>query len=395
MPTSLFSRLLLGLALLFFAYLSLSVVAMLTQLADAADRLYLGAGQWVFGCLLAVVGALVAWPTVQLLRLPRALRYPDSDDPDALARYHQRLRDCLQRNPLLAGQPLDDEAALAQALAQLKQHADKEVRHVAASVLASTALLQNGRLDGLIVLASQIRLVWRVARIYGLRPSPGQISYLYTQVGACMLIANSLDELDFAELSAPIVQAATPSALASIPGLGGLGHLLVNSLASGSANAFLTLRTGLAAQAFCAPLHAPQRSAVRQSATHQAVAMLGQITRDCGTQITQAVHEKIKASLQETTQAAVDSVKSAAQGLGQTTRSVAQSTGQRLSQAGQQVRQAGLAAADTTLDAADALKRGTQATVQAGRNQWQSALQSIKGPPPPAPVEPPTDTTPQ
>ncbi len=363
MPSTVFSRLLLGLALLFFAYLGLSVVSMLSQLADAADRLHLGAGQWVFWCLLALVTGLVAWPTLQLLRLPQALRYPDSDGPQVL-----RLQASLQRNPLLAGLPLADDEALAQALARLKQLADEEVRSVSASVLASTALLQNGRLDGLIVLASQVRLVWRVARIYGLRPSLGQISYLYTQVGACMLIASSLDDMDFAELSAPIVQAATPSALASIPGLGGLGHLLINSLASGSANAFLTLRVGLVAQAYCAPLHAPDRSAVRQGATRQAVAMLGQITRDCGTQITQAVHNRIKESLQQTAQATVDSVKSAAQGLGQATRSAAQ-----------QVRQAGLAAADSTLDAADALRRGT-------RNQWQSAVQAIKGP-----EQPPAD----
>lgn len=386
MPSSPLARLLLGIALLFLAYLGLSVVAMLTQLADAADRLYLGAGQWVFWCLLALIAGLVAWPTVQLLRLPSALRHPDSNDPEALARYHQRLRECLQRNPRLEGLPLNDDAALAPALARLKQLADEEVRKVAASVLASTALLQNGRLDGLIVLASQVRLVWRVARIYGLRPSLGQISYLYSQVGACMLIASSLEDMDFAELSAPLVQAATPSALASLPGLGGLGQLLVNSLASGSANAFLTLRVGLVAQAFCAPLHAPDRAAVRQGATRQAVAMLGQITRDCGTQITQAVHHRIKESLQQTSQAAVDGVKSAAQGLGQATRSAAQSTGQRFSQATQQVRQAGLAAADTTLDAADALRRGSQATVRVGRNQWQSAVQAIKGSEqPPAP----------
>lgn len=86
-PSTPFARLLLGLFLLFLAYLGLSVLAMLTQLADAADRLSLGAGQWVFWCLLALVAALVAWPTLQLLRLPAALRYPDSDDPQALARY--------------------------------------------------------------------------------------------------------------------------------------------------------------------------------------------------------------------------------------------------------------------------------------------------------------------
>jgi len=47
------------------------------------------------------------------------------------------------------------------ALTVLRDAAETETRRSAASVLASTALLQNGRLDGLVVLVSQVQLVWR------------------------------------------------------------------------------------------------------------------------------------------------------------------------------------------------------------------------------------------
>lgn len=313
-------------------------VSMVSQLADAADRLHAGAGQAVFWSLLLLLLATVVAPTIWLLRLPPALRPPATTDAASLTAYQERLRMHLARNPRLAGHVLDSEAAINQALQQLRTAAEAETKRTAGSVLVSTALLQNGRLDGLVVLVSQIQLVWRIARIYGLRPSLQQMSYLYSNVGACVLIASSLEEVDFAELSAPIVQSATPAAMGSIPGLGGVGNLLTNSLASGSANAFLTLRVGLVADAYCAPQHSPDRSSIRQNATHRAAVLLGSIVKDCGTQITQAVYGRIKHSVVSTAQAAADSVKQAGRSVTDATQSAYQATAQSLNAAASQVR---------------------------------------------------------
>jgi low affinity Fe/Cu permease len=313
-------------------------IAMVSQLADAADRLHAGTGQAVFWVLMGLLIATVVVPTVWLLRLPAALRYPQATDIAAIAAYQQRLRAHLARNPHVRGMPLGSEQEVHLALTHLREKAESETRRTAASVLASTALLQNGRLDGLVVLVSQIQLVWRIARIYGLRPSFKQMSYLYGNVSACVLIASGLDEVDFAELSAPIVQSATPAAVGSIPGLGGVGHLLTNSLASGAANAFLTLRVGLIADAYCAPQLAPERQAIKQGATRRAAQLLGVIVKDCGTQITQAIYGRIKHGVVSTAQAAADSVKQAGRSVSGATQSAYQATTHSLSQAAAQVR---------------------------------------------------------
>ena len=103
-----------------------------------------------------------------------------------------------------------------------------------------------------------------------------------------------------------------PTALGSIPGLGTMGNLLTNSLASGAANAFLTLRVGLIADAYCAPEHTPQRAQIRQSSTRRAAQLLGAIVKESGSQVTQAVYGRIKQGVLSTAQAAADSVKNAA-----------------------------------------------------------------------------------
>lgn len=364
MPTAL-RRLALALALVFIAYAGLSLVATVSQLADAADRVHMGLGQWVFWSLLTGLSALVLWPVALVARMPRPLQAPPADSGAAAQQaYQDRLRAHLGRNPLLAGQPLETEADLAAALQLLADAAEAEVRRTAGVVFAGTALLQNGRLDGLVLLAQQLRLVWRVARIYRLRPSLRQMAYLYGNVGACVLLASSVEELDFSELTAPIAQAATPSVLASVPGLGSVGQVLVGSLANGAANAFLTLRVGLIAQAYCAPLHAPDAAAVRGSASLRAAQLLGQIVKDCGSQVSQAVWDRVRHSVVRTAQGAVDGAKSAGQAVGQgarkATRAAVQGTGELFSQAGDQVRKAGRNTAQATQQAALSLQQGTQ-----------------------------------
>ena len=375
-------RILMALLLAFVAYMAVFTAAMVSQLADAADRVHAGAGQWTFWGLLAVLAVAVAVPTTLLLRLPPALQPPAGDDAATQADYQARLRQHLARSPHLAGQPLQADSDVAQALQQLQALAEAETRRTAASVLASTALLQNGKLDGLIVLASQVRLVWRVARIYGLRPSLRQLGYLYGNVGACMLLASSLDDMDFAELAAPLVQATTPAALASVPGLGAMGSLLTNSLASGAANAFLTLRVGLMAQAYCAPQQRPERAAVRHSATVRAASQLGQLVREAGSQVSQAVYGRMRDAVASTAQSTVDSVRHTGQSMVDATkgaaRSAASTSGAWMDHATDKLQQATLQVADHTARAADAVQHGTQQATQHTRDKLHAAIVALK-----------------
>ena len=67
------------------------------------------------------------------------------------------------------------------------------------------------------------------------------------------------------------------SAATSIPGFQTASTLLVNSVLTGSANAFLTLRVGMIARRYCSSLVVEDRRALRRSASAQAAVLLGSI----------------------------------------------------------------------------------------------------------------------
>mgnify|MGYP001488412168 CR=1 FL=1 len=270
-------------------YAGASLAATFTLLADAADRLYPGAGQPVFWALALLALALALYPVWLLLRLPRAMTPPPDPTEAERRAYEDWLRRHLGAHPDPEAQALAREGDVAGALAVLGRRADALVRQTAGQVFVSTALLQNGRLDGLVMLGAQLRLVWQVAALYRLRPTPGQLWYLYSNVAGTMLLATNLEDIDFAGIASPIVHSVAPSVVSAVPGLQAAGGLLVNSMANGCANAFLTLRVGLIAKAYCAPLADPQAPAVRQSATVAALGMLSAIVGEHGTRLSQAV----------------------------------------------------------------------------------------------------------
>src|SRR5205085_1944853 len=123
--------------------------------------------------------------------------------------------------------PLDTPAEMEAALARLSSEADTVVRRTASTVFLSTALMQNGRLDGMVVLFTQIQMVNRIARIYVQRPPPQELLRLYANVATTTLVASSLESLDIGEMVAPLATAIVPALKSAIPGLSGISALLV------------------------------------------------------------------------------------------------------------------------------------------------------------------------
>jgi hypothetical protein len=121
----------------------------------------------------------------------------------------------------------------------------------------------------------QLDLVWKIAAIYHQSPSPRQMGYLYANVGATAFLASEIEEIDFAEMVQPLVY----SSLSGIPGAIAFSSILVNSLSTGAANAFLTLRVGAVARLYCEATTSPVRGAVRRSAIASAAKHLGRILR--------------------------------------------------------------------------------------------------------------------
>ena len=142
--------------------------------------------------------------------------------------------------------------------------------------------MQNGRLDGLIVLFTQIQMVGRIARIYVQRPSPRELARLYANVAGTAFIASGLESLDLGEMVAPLAVSVVPALKGGIPGLSGISALLVKCVSNGAANAFLTLRVGEVARRYCELTSKCSPELIRKSATAAAVQHLGRIVRENG-----------------------------------------------------------------------------------------------------------------
>lgn len=303
------TRILTALSALLLLYLGVVMAASVVQLADAADRIYLGLGQPVFWVLLTIFVLLLVTPIVLYFRLPKPLIPPAANSGPDHDEFLTELRHRMQRNPRLQGMPLNTNEDIPAAVATLSQEADKVIRDTANMVFVGTAVMQNGRLDGLIVLATEFRMVWRIASIYHQRPSPREMLYLYSNVGAAALLADSIQEIQFSELATPLVASIFPSLKGAIPGLQGIAALLVNSIAHGSANAFLTLRVGIVARKYCESLTTPSRQLIRQSATVSALALVGQIARENGARIVQESWTVVRDAVGGTVDSTVQGVK--------------------------------------------------------------------------------------
>ena len=107
----------------------------------------------------------------------------------------------------------------------LDRQADSMVSDAASTVFLSTAVSQSGRLDGLVVLVAQCRLVWQVAHVYQQRPSPRQFVHLYANVATTAFVAGEIEDIDLEGLLATILG----SGVAAFPGV----QLLANSVVSG------------------------------------------------------------------------------------------------------------------------------------------------------------------
>jgi hypothetical protein len=272
------------------------IVGGVTSLISLADRIHPVAGSVVFWTIVLAAGFSVLYCVIAYAKLPGALTPPEETSGPKHEAYLQALRARLAGNPRTRGLPLVTLAEIEAAVGQLSNEADKVVRRTASTVFLSTALMQNGRLDGLVVLFTQIQMVNRVARVYVQRPSPRELIRLYANVAGTALIAGGLESLDLGEMIAPLATSVVPAIKGGIPGLSGISALLVRCISNGAANAFLTLRVGEVARRYCALTSRCSPDAIRKSATAAAVNHLGRIVRENGALVVRKIWEAARDS---------------------------------------------------------------------------------------------------
>src|SRR6478735_8673218 len=311
-----------GLRKIILVLLALGVVSMVslivagaTSLITLADKIHPVAGTVVFWILCLAAGFLALYCVIAYAQLPPALVPPNETSGPKHEAYLQTLRSRLANNPRTHELPLSTSAEIETAVAHLSKEADVVVRRTASTVFLSTALMQNGRLDGLIVLFTQIQMVGRIARIYVQRPSPRELVRLYANVGGTAFVASGLESLDLGEMVAPLAVSVVPALKSGIPGMSGISALLVKCVSNGAANAFLTLRVGEIARRYCELTSKCSPELIRKSATAAAVQHLGRIVRENGALVARKLWESTGRALIDSGVSKAEDIAGATRGL--------------------------------------------------------------------------------
>jgi hypothetical protein len=267
------------------------IVAGVTSLISLAERIHPLAGSIVFWTAVLAAAWAALYCAIAYAKLPAALIPPEEESGPKHDAYLEALRVRLAANPRTRGNPLSTQEEMENAISVLSAEADAVVRRTASTVFLSTALMQNGRLDALILLFTQIQMVTRVARVYVQRPSPRELIRLYLNVAGTAFISSGLESLDLGEMVAPLATSVVPALKGGIPGLSGISALLVKCVSNGAANAFLTLRVGEVARCYCELTSSTSSELIRKSATAAAVQHLGRIVRENGALVVRKIWE--------------------------------------------------------------------------------------------------------
>jgi Domain of unknown function (DUF697) len=284
-------KIVIALAVLMTVCLLSLIIAGVTSLISLAERIHPLAGSIVFWTLILAAGFFALYCVIAYAKLPAALIPPEETSGPKHDAYLEALRVRLATNRRTCGKPLTTQEEIENAIGVLSAEADSVVRRTASTVFLSTALMQNGRLDALILLFTQIQMVGRVARVYVQRPSPRELIRLYLNVAGTAFISSGLESLDLGEMVAPLATSIVPALKGGIPGLSGISALLVRCVSNGAANAFLTLRVGEVARRYCELTSRTSPELIRKSATAAAVQHLGRIVRENGALVVRKIWE--------------------------------------------------------------------------------------------------------
>jgi Domain of unknown function (DUF697) len=274
--------------LLVFAVFLFNQTMQIVQSARAVNTVF---GDSVMWALIFLYAALLLTPFVLWFRLPKRMLPPATTEGEAYDAFLTQFKRRLARNPRLRETSLNSPGDIEAALGVLDKHADAVVTEAASAVFLSTAVLQSGRLDVLVVFAAQTRLIWKIAHVYYQRPSLRDFVQLYANVASTAFIAAGIEDIDVDVL----VGTVFGSTVAAIPGM----HLLASSVLSGSANAFLTLRVGMITREYCRCTTQVEKKGLRRAATVNAAKLLGSIVRDGTKKLTQATLNASKTKLRD------------------------------------------------------------------------------------------------
>ncbi|OEF95837.1 DUF697 domain-containing protein [Desulfuribacillus alkaliarsenatis] len=300
----------------FLAIIWLNQVA---QLAGLAANFHPILGQAVL--LVLVIGSLMAIiaPLIWFYRMPKSLVPPEAEGTEEYQEYIKLLGERLTTNKILIehGVVVDstDKKSIEEALVFLQERADESIKANASQVFIATAISQHGRLDGLIVLLAQMRMIWQVSRIFHQRPSIREMVYLYINVFTTALLVNQVEDIELMEEQIePVIASVLGSTLVGgsvsnvLAGSNAVATVIINSVLQGSANAYLTLRVGVLTKKYCASVTKVEQQGLRHFAAVEAVGMLKGVVNESTAVVSKAVIRAAKRAGEESYQASKEFV---------------------------------------------------------------------------------------
>ncbi len=255
------------------------------QLVGIAANLhpYLGTGLLIFFVIFGLAAAV--YIVLLLSRFEKPLEIPSEENPEEYKQYILKLKNRLKKNKFLnKSQYVWDDSkpdieSVNDALIKIDQEAQKIIKGSAAGVFTTTAVSQNGSLDGIFVFVVSMKLIWKISTLYNQRPAMRDLLKLYTNVFATVLAARQIDDLDIvAEQLGQILPAVMTGALGSVvPGVSFITSFVVDSILEGTINTLLVLRIGLLTQLYSRSITRTEPKRLSKTATVQACKMLGEI----------------------------------------------------------------------------------------------------------------------
>ncbi|MDI6451954.1 DUF697 domain-containing protein [Peloplasma aerotolerans] len=155
----------------------------------------------------------------------------------------------------------------------IKKKMNKVIKKNAKTVMISTAISQNGKLDFYTVVVVNLKMIKELVVMCGFRPSYKNLSRLTVNVFTTALIAEGLENMDINE----ILPTSTINTLGDIPFI----RPMLSSVTQGISNALLTLRIGIVTRKFLfSDAKEITKEEIRRGALFEAAKMLPSVLAD-------------------------------------------------------------------------------------------------------------------
>jgi len=190
------------------------------------------------------------------------------EDPNLSEDNQTRLNDALKSNPE------DLKLALNHVLTHhVKKEMNSVIKKHAKTVMLSTAISQNGRLDFFTVIVVNLKMIKELVVMCGFRPSFKNLSKLTVNVFSTALIAEGLENMDITEL----MPTSTVNTLGEVPFI----KPGLSSVTQGISNALLTLRIGIVTRKFLfSDAKEITKEEIRRTALIEAAGMIPSVVGD-------------------------------------------------------------------------------------------------------------------